>query len=149
MTLVLAVVVTATSPGWAQGPEKPVGVEGQIRGGPALVPELVEGLKEPDPRVRTAMARALERLGPVAKDAVEPLLRQARDRNPTVRSASTAALRSILRGQEDELKKLQELNDLIEILETLEDESWTLEQRLRDYSSKFIRGPLREILPPQ
>jgi HEAT repeat protein len=127
--LVLAVVVTTTSPGGAQDRKQAAG-EGGIQGVAALVPELIEGLKEPDPRVRTAMARALERLGPVAKDAVEPLWRQARDRNTAVRSAAAAALRSVLRRQEDELKKLEELNDLIEILQTLEDESRAMEERL-------------------
>jgi HEAT repeat protein len=85
--------------------------EGLARGGAAMVPHLVEALKNRDPRIRAGVARALERIGPAAKEAVKPLLQQARDSNQAVRSAAVAALRSILRGQEEELKKLQDIND--------------------------------------
>jgi hypothetical protein len=59
------------------------------------VPPLVRGLKAPDARLRQRAAEVLQRLGPVAGDAVPALQAAMQDPDPVVGQAAGSALRAI------------------------------------------------------
>ena len=52
-------------------------------------------LKDESSEVRVYAARSLERLGPVAKDAIKPLETALKDESPAVRKAARSALDKI------------------------------------------------------
>jgi uncharacterized protein (TIGR03067 family) len=60
--------------------------------GPAAVPSLVAGLKNPKAAVRAQAALALGRIGPGAKDAVTGLTKVLKDQDPLARARAAAAL---------------------------------------------------------
>jgi HEAT repeat protein len=65
------------------------------RYGAAVVPSLVEGLKNEEAAVRVAAAQALGKLGPAARDAVPALTEAEKDEKTEVQQAAKAALERI------------------------------------------------------
>jgi HEAT repeat protein len=122
--------------------------EALARGGKRMTAQLIAGLSEPSPRTRAAMARALGMIGPDAKRAVEPLLRVALEKKPVVKEVVYEALLRISCGRRDEVTQLWALNeqlaDLIEILETIEEEQCKFAKMLE---AVFKNGPLRQLFP--
>src|SRR5262249_37652713 len=60
--------------------------------GPAAIPDLIAALKDHDPGVRVAAAKALGAIGPKAKSAVTALIERLEDNNAHVRAQSAEAL---------------------------------------------------------
>lgn len=72
----------------------------QIKGASAetaaiVVPVLRAGLESPVPQLRQGAAEALGSLGPLAKEAVEPLKKASSDQNDGVRAAAAKALQAV------------------------------------------------------
>src|SRR5205807_7329528 len=120
--------------------------EGLARGGAEMVPQLIEALKNKNPKVRAGVARALGMIGPPAgKPAALALVRLQKDTDEGVRSAVRDALRAIIRGKEDDLKNLQMLDELLERLEKLAGEEKEAEKKLREIHEAKLKK-LREEL---
>ncbi len=60
-----------------------------------LVPLFVKALDQCEPRVRVEAAASLQRLGPLAQEAIPALKRASADKNATVHAAALAALETI------------------------------------------------------
>ena len=60
-----------------------------------LVPRFVKSLNECDPTVRVEAASSLQRMGPLAKDAIPALKRASTDSDKTVHAAALAALSAV------------------------------------------------------
>jgi HEAT repeat protein len=63
--------------------------------GDAAVPALIEGLADPNPKVRAQSARALARMGPKGHAAVPALILALEDEDPAVRVNAARALGQI------------------------------------------------------
>jgi HEAT repeat protein len=61
----------------------------------AVLPALLEALRDPEPIVRARVASALGDLGPEARDAVYPLVEALRDPDSSVRNSAASALGQI------------------------------------------------------
>lgn len=63
--------------------------------GANVISSLIHTLRDPDARVRGNAAKAIEKRGPNAKEAVPALIQALRDRDPFVRQRAAEALREI------------------------------------------------------
>jgi len=74
---------------------RPGGVPSDAGVSAAGVPELIQGLKRPDPADRASSAQAIGRIGPAAKEAVPALIATLKDRDLGVRAAAAYSLGQI------------------------------------------------------
>src|SRR5437879_6445052 len=70
-------------------------LKGRVRDAQAVVPALVEALKDDDTFIRRDAARALGKFGPAARDAVPTLHNLLNDTEPSVRKAAARSLKQI------------------------------------------------------
>ena len=84
--------------------------------GSAAVPQLVQLLRNPDPRIRAAASRVLARIGPEAVGAVPDLIELLEDEQQQVRRAAARALGQI--GPD----AAEAIPALVRLLEQIEDE---------------------------